>query len=112
MPVKVVYSVYRIASHRIASLPRTLHSCQNQTLSPPIPPCLVGSEQTLARKLNLPRRLARPEPALGDARPLALCELKLVVVCVPRAGAVVREVDAGEGVGAEVPVAGGCYCCC
>ena len=68
------------------------------------------SQQPLARELDLAGGLAGAEAALGDAQAAAVGELELVLVGVPGAGAVVREVDAGEGVGAEVVVAGCCFC--
>lgn len=66
------------------------------------------SQQPLSRKLDLARSFAGLEAALGHADPLPLGQLDLVLVRVPGAGAVVREVDAGEGVGAEVLVATRC----
>ena len=66
------------------------------------------SKQALPRELDLARRLPLPEAALGDADAVPLGQLVLVLVGVPGAGAVVGEVDAGEGVGAEVLVAGSC----
>jgi hypothetical protein len=68
----------------------------------------VHLQQSLPRKLDLARRLALLEAALGNTHAATLNELDLVLVSVPGAGAVVGEVDAGEGVGAEVVVAGGC----
>ncbi|KAJ6440082.1 50S ribosomal protein L27 [Purpureocillium lavendulum] len=62
-------------------------------------------QQSLARQLDLARGLAGLEAALGDADAAAVGELELVLVGGPGAGAVVREVDAGEGVGAERGVA-------
>lgn len=66
-----------------------------------------SSQKTLARQLNLPRRLACSKTTSRDADPVTVCELKLVLVCGPGARAVVGEVDAGEGVGAEVVFAVG-----
>ncbi|PWI70818.1 50S ribosomal protein L27 [Purpureocillium lilacinum] len=63
---------------------------------------LQPSQQPLARELDLAGGLAGAEAALGDAQAAAVGELELVLVGVPGAGTVVREVDAGEGVGAEV----------
>lgn len=63
------------------------------------------SQQALPRELDLARGLAGLEAALRDAHPLPLAELDLVLVRVPGARAVVREVHAREGVGAQVIVA-------
>ena len=62
------------------------------TLAVPLP--VPPSEQSLARQLEFPGRLAGLEAALGDADALAVAELKLFLVRRPGAGAVVREVDA------------------
>lgn len=68
---------------------------------------LVILQQPLARQLDLARGLAGLEATPGGAYAAALGELELFLVGIPGAGAVVREVDAGEGVGAEVVVADG-----
>lgn len=66
------------------------------------------SKQTLPRQFNLARGFPLLEPAFRNTATLSFCELEFVVGGVPCAGAVVGEVDAGEGVGAEVVVTGGC----
>lgn len=59
-------------------------------------------QQPLPRQLDLLRELAFLPPALAPADSNALSELNLVFCSLPSAGAVVREVDAGQGAGAEV----------
>lgn len=66
---------------------------------------LPSLQEALPGELDLARRLAFTEPAAGDADALTVGQLELFLVRVPGAGAVVRETDAGEGIGAEVLVA-------
>lgn len=65
----------------------------------------LSSQQALPREFYLACSLARLEAAFGKAQPLPLAELDLVLVRVPGARAVVREVHAREGVGAQILVA-------
>lgn len=69
----------------------------------------IPSQQPLPRQLDLPSRLAGLEPALRHANARALTQLELVLVTRPGAGAVVREMDAGKRVWAEVVGAIGCF---
>lgn len=79
-----------------------------RALCEPSSPALPFSQQALAGQLDLARRFAGLEAAPGNTNTLSVCELEFVLVAWPCAGAVVREMYAGEGVGAEVI---GTVCC-
>ena len=65
-------------------------------------------QQALPGQLNLANGLALLEAALARTDGDPLSQLDLVFDGRKRAGAVVREVDTGERIGAEVVVAVGC----
>lgn len=59
-------------------------------------------QEAFSRQLDFACCLAVLEAALGSTELLAFAKLKLFFVGVPSAWAVVREVNAGESVGAEI----------
>jgi hypothetical protein len=69
---------------------------------------LTNSQQPLPSQINLLRKLALAPSTLGSANRNAVAEFRFIFYTLPGAGAVVREVDAGEGAGAEVV----CALCC
>ena len=71
-----------------------LHFLEHHHRSFTMPLTQIQLQPPTSRKLNLPCRLPRAEAPLGNANTLTVRELKLVLMR-PRAGAMVREVDAG-----------------
>lgn len=69
---------------------------------------LSTSQQPLPSQLNLPCRFSCLETSLRDTNCLPIAELELLFVYGMRTRAVVREMDAGEGIGAEI-VCAVCY---
>lgn len=73
-------------------LPRTTCSTSSKQVVTCFPCFKKHLEEALPCQFDLARGIGGFEPAPGNARLLALAELKLILVGVPRAGAVVREV--------------------
>ena len=66
------------------------------------------SQQPFPSQLNLPCRFSCLETSLGNTNCLAIAELELLFVYGVRTRAVMREMDAGECIGAEV-ICAMCY---
>lgn len=91
----------------VDAYPKTDSLLRNSVVIPSPSSCVPCStrhrlQQPLPRQLDLLCKLAFLPPALTPADRNSLSELDLVFGSLPGAGAVVREVDAGQGAGAEV----------